>query len=230
MKCSYHPEADVIAYCGHCGRGVCVTCRREVQGVSYCEACLAARMHTSIPPPLTGGLGPQPGLALFLGFIPGVGAIYNGQILKAVIQVLFFGLLIGLSHRTREPLSVIFGLGAAAFYFYMVIDSYQTARRRQLGQPVEEWSGLGDQRLNAPAAAIVLIALGVLFLLDNLGVPVFEDAGRYWPLLLIIAGVFWLDRLLKRSRSLPAPSSTSAPKTPGADPQAKSPERGAKEL
>ena len=68
----------------------------------------------------------RPGLALALGFIPGVGAIYNGQFMKAIVQVLIFGSIIGLSDRMPGPMDAIFGMGAAAFYFYMVIDSYRT--------------------------------------------------------------------------------------------------------
>jgi len=30
---------------------------------------------------------PSPGIAMLLGFIPGVGAMYNGQFMKAVIHV-----------------------------------------------------------------------------------------------------------------------------------------------
>lgn len=227
MKCSTHSQNEAVAYCGHCGRALCPECRREVRGVSYCENCLAMRMQSSIPPPNPGGdLGPQPGLALFLGFIPGVGAIYNGQILKAIVEVLIFGSLIGLSDRTGGPFGVIFGLGAAAFYCYMVIDSYQTARRRQLGQPVDEWLGAGDGRLKAPGAAIVLIVLGVLFLLDNLGIHIFTDVGRFWPILLIAFGVFLLERKMRR----PAPPRSAPPAPETTAPGVRGPEGSAKEL
>ena len=36
------------------------------------------------------GHAPSPGLAAVLGFIPGVGAMYNGQFAKALIHVLVF--------------------------------------------------------------------------------------------------------------------------------------------
>jgi hypothetical protein len=195
MKCANHPEVDSVAYCGQCGRALCPECKREVRGIAYCENCLDARLHTTgFASGFGQNFGPQPGLALFLGFIPGVGAIYNGQILKAIIQVIFFGCLIALSERSETPFDTIFGLGAAAFYFYMVIDSYQTARRKQLGQPVSELMGVAELRMNAPVSAVVLIALGVLFLLDNMGVHIFRDIGRFWPLLLIALGVIMLQR------------------------------------
>jgi len=193
MKCANHPEVDSVAYCGLCGRALCAECKREVHGMLYCETCLANRMQT----PMFGAqAGPSPGVGLALGFIPGVGAIYNGQIIKAMIQVLIFGSLIALSDRVGGPMDTIFGLGAAAFYFYMVIDSYQTAKAKQLGQPTPEWFGLGNTKMNAPIGAALLIGLGVLFLLDNFGIPVFRHIGRYWPVLLIVIGVILLQRRL----------------------------------
>ncbi|MGH9772854.1 MAG: LiaF transmembrane domain-containing protein [Candidatus Acidiferrales bacterium] len=228
MRCSIHPETEATAYCGHCGRALCPACRRDVRGVSYCENCLAMRMQSSTIPPLSGGdLGPQPGLALFLGFIPGVGAIYNGQILKAIVEVLIFGCLIGLSDRSSGPFDTIFGLGAAAFYCFMVIDSYQTARRKQLGQPTDEWFGVGDAHVRAPTAAIVLIALGILFLLGNFGINVFADVGRFWPVLLIIFGVFLLERKMRRHGVSPHPG-PEMPPNPG--PGATGAGSGSKEL
>jgi len=193
MKCANHPEVDSAAYCGLCGRPLCDECKHEVHGMVYCESCLANRVQSPMYGPQT---GPSPGVGLALGFIPGVGAIYNGQIVKAMIQVLIFGSLIALSDRVGGPMDTIFGLGAAAFYFYMVIDSYQTAKAKQLGQPTPEWFGLGDTKVNAPVGAALLIGLGVLFLLDNFGIPVFRHIGRYWPVLLIVIGVILLQRRL----------------------------------
>jgi hypothetical protein len=199
MKCANHPLNDSVAYCAQCGRPLCETCRREVKGTSYCETCLAAKVHS---PTWSSagqhGTGPSPGAALALGFIPGVGAIYNGQIVKAMVQVLLFGSLIALANRVHGPFGTIFGMGAFAFYFYMVIDSYQTAKAKQTGQPVPEWLGASDLKMDAPLGAGLLIVLGLLFLLDNLGVPVFSQIGKFWPLLLIILGLALLQKRLAR--------------------------------
>jgi TM2 domain-containing membrane protein YozV len=206
MKCANHPEIDSVAFCGHCGRALCSECKHEVRGMIYCETCLAARLQTPGLPPLYGpGGGPSPGVALALGFIPGVGAIYNGQVMKAILQVLIFGSLIAMGDRVGGPLGTICGLGAAAFYFYMVIDSYQTAKRKTLGLPTEEWFGLGELRMNAPIGAALLIGLGVLFLLDNLGIRVFRELGRFWPVLLIVIGVILLQRRMARGAPPPGP-------------------------
>jgi Domain of unknown function (DUF5668) len=213
MKCAKHTETDSIAFCGHCGRALCGECKHDVRGMIYCEDCLATRLGTPGLPPIMGpNAGPSPGVALALGFIPGVGAIYNGQIVKAVVQVLLFGSLIALSDRVPGPMDAIFGMGAAAFYFYMVIDSYQTARARQFGQPVPEWFGLGDLKMNAPIGAAVLIGIGALFLLDNFGVPVFRHIGKFWPLLLIAMGVVLLRKRMGGGNAPPS----SGPEAPGA--------------
>jgi hypothetical protein len=179
----------------------------------YCESCLAARLQGPGLPPIYGvGGGPSPGVALALGFIPGVGAIYNGQVMKAMLQVLIFGSLIALGDRVGGPIGPIFGLGAAAFYFYMVIDSYQTAKAKQFGQPAPEWFGLGDMKMNAPIGAALLIGLGALFLLDNLGIPVFRHVGKFWPILLIVVGVIMLQRRMGGGN----PPPPSGPETPAA--------------
>lgn len=211
MKCANHAEADSVAFCGNCGRALCAQCKHEVKGMIYCEECLAARLRSvGAFPPLGGlGAGPSPGVALALGFIPGVGAIYNGQIVKAMIQVLLFGSLIALSDRVGGPLDVIFGLGGAAFYFYMVIDSYQTARAKQMAQPTPEWFGLGDLKMNAPIGAALLIGLGASFLLDNLGIHVFQHIGKFWPVMLIVVGIILLQRRMGGSGPAPPPASGS---------------------
>lgn len=209
MKCANHPEIDSVAFCAYCGRALCAECKKDVRGTAYCETCLASRLQGPALPPLMGsGAGPSPGVALALGFIPGVGAIYNGQVVKAIAQVLIFGSLIAIGDRAGGGVGPIFGLGAAAFYFYMVIDSYQTAKRRQLGQPTEEWFGLGDMKMNAPIGASLLIGLGALFLLDNLGIHVFRYLGKFWPVLLILIGLAMLQRRMGRgSPSGPEPPS-----------------------
>jgi TM2 domain-containing membrane protein YozV len=216
MKCATHPSIDAVAFCGMCGRALCPECKRDVSGMVYCETCLAARLQSPyIPPLITPGTGPSPGVALALGLIPGVGAIYNGQIVKAIIQVLIFASLISLGDKVGGPMESLFVMGAIAFYFYMVIDSYQTAKRRQLGQPVEEWLGLGDMKLNAPIGAALLIGLGALFLMDNLGVPVFRHMGKFWPVLLIVIGVLLLQRRMGGAQ----PPSEPKPPTPPTPPQ-----------
>ncbi len=202
MKCANHPLVDSVAYCGQCGKAICVECKRDVRGMVYCENCLAARVQSPSLSPIfgSGGSGPSPGLALGLGFIPGVGAAYNGQVVKGLLQVVIFISLWALAERFD-----VLGWAVAAFWIYIAIDSYQTARRKQLGLPTEEWFGLGEMKMNASLGAVLLIGLGVLFLLDNLGIPVFRHISRFWPVLLIVVGLILLQRRMGGGGRPPAP-------------------------
>jgi hypothetical protein len=137
----------------------------------------------------------ESGLALFLGFIPGVGAIYNGQYSKGLVHAVIFGVLISILNSSPSSLQVIFGILLPVWIFYMAFEAYHTARKRQAGEPVDEYSSiinLGGHPSNAPVAGVVLVVLGVLLLLDTLHIFDFEYLTRYWPVLLIAAGVYLL--------------------------------------
>jgi hypothetical protein len=75
----------------------------------------------------------------------------------------------------------------------MPFEAYHTAVRRQRGLAADEFSSLfpvhGSQ---FPVAPIVLIALGVIFLLNNLALLDLGRLLRYWPVLLIAMGAYML--------------------------------------
>jgi hypothetical protein len=145
MNCINHPDVAAAAYCQNCGKPLCTVCMRSVGGVIYCEPCLAARLAS---PPQGGGafsdanltgLHAHPVLAGLLGFIPGVGAMYNGQYIKALAHVLIFAVFVSLSDK-----SFVFGLLLAAWIFYQVFDAAQTAKARRDGLPLPNPFGLND--------------------------------------------------------------------------------------
>jgi Domain of unknown function (DUF5668) len=148
MNCNYHPEVPSSAFCQFCGKPLCKDCVRNVGGSVFCEACLTERLRGSglgapAAPIFTGT--PHPMLAALLGFIPGVGAMYNGQYAKAIAHVVIFAVLASLSDHT----SGFFGFLVAAWVFYQVFDAYQTAMARRDGLPLPNPFGLNDiaQRL-----------------------------------------------------------------------------------
>jgi TM2 domain-containing membrane protein YozV len=306
MNCANHPDLPVSAYCQNCGKPLCTQCVRPVAGVVYCEPCLAARLNPGSAFPGAGSaagagapnwtsvsagvpytaagvppIGASPKLAAFLGLIPGVGAMYNGQFVKAFAHVVIFVILIGVANHF-DPAGIL----VAAWIFYQVFDGYQTAAARRDGRPLPDPFGLNDlgQRLGMPAGsvppvaqpgwttqppppqafvadpppptppmpdpsspewaawtervatekamrdagfpvsggqyqpipqvppaayvggrpepigAIVLIAVGMLFLLSTLGVFRVDWIGRGWPVLIIVIGA---AMLFKRVRSTP---------------------------
>lgn len=194
MNCLKHPEVPAVAFCRTCGKALCQACQFPVGDTVVCEEHAPAAKVT--PPPLPGAAGASPGLAFVLGLIPGVGAVYNGQYAKAVIHVIIFGLLISLvSSEAVGDLEPLFGMLIAIWYFYMPFEAYHTARKRQLGQAVDEFSSLlplRPVRTSFPIGPLVLIGLGVLFLLNTLGWLRFHRIARYWPVILILLGVYML--------------------------------------
>jgi hypothetical protein len=140
----------------------------------------------------------SPALAGILGFIPGVGAVYNGQYAKGILHVMLFGLLVSIvaSDGTGDlrPMFVFLAILTA---IYMPIEAYRTARAMERGEPVEEFSGILSvfgRKAPSTTGGVVLIALGVVFLLNTLGYWRLGDLVRYWPVLLIALGVFMLYR------------------------------------
>src|SRR5579864_7672179 len=219
MNCANHPQNVASAYCRTCGKPLCSDCTRPVKGVIYCENCLADRVAGTTPSQTpyqqvmqqglglkvapSPGSGPHPAVAgVLAGFFPfGVGAVYNGQYAKGFAHLIIFLLLIvGASHSTSDTMGTIFGFGIAAFYFYQLIDAIRSARAIQEGKPAPDPLGLGTMfspgdrqsftRAGVPTGAVVLIGLGILFLLHNLGIW-FLEVDRIWPIFLIALGV-WL--------------------------------------
>ena len=190
MNCATHAEREATGFCRHCGKALCPECTREIRGAFYCESCVASMMGGSTA--TAASPGPNPGLALALGFIPGLGAVYNGEYIKALIHVLVFGGIIAiLSSDVPSGVSAFFAIALAAFCFYMPIDAYRVAKARRDGAPAP--AGLvGEGGGQKPVGAFVLIVLGILFLLANFGLLREEWFAKSWPVALIALGVYLL--------------------------------------
>jgi TM2 domain-containing membrane protein YozV len=146
----------------------------------------------------------HPLLAFILGFIPGVGALYNGQLVKGLIHAVVFGLLVTLTSNTHSGLEPLFGIMIAAWVFYMAFEAWHTAKKRRDGESVEEFSSLFDIRPTHgrfPAGAVLLIAVGFLLLLDTTDMIDMIQLDRYWPVGLIVLGLYMLYTRFSGDRS-----------------------------
>jgi Domain of unknown function (DUF5668) len=157
----------------------------------------ASPYGTSQPPPLpVGNTNVSPGLAFVLGMIPGVGAVYNGQYAKGLVHVVILGLIFSiLGNGAARGFEPMFGILIPCFWFYMCFEAYHTAKKRRDGEAVDEFSGLVRQHgrpSRFPAAPVLLIAFGLLFLLDNLEILKIGRLLRYWPAVLIVLGLYLL--------------------------------------
>lgn len=207
------PEPKVVGYCRACGKALNEITVRNSHGTIYCQEHIPMQQQT-VPPipgpvpeppyasPYTAAVPPpvvnhdaSPGVAFVLGLIPGVGAIYNGQYAKGLVHVIIIGLTISiLSNDAARGFEPLVALLLAGFWAYMAFEAYHTARRRQQGLVVDEFSSLfpsrGSNRF--PVAPILLIVLGIVFLLNNLDFLQVERMIRFWPVLLIVLGVYML--------------------------------------
>jgi TM2 domain-containing membrane protein YozV len=222
MNCATHPETPAAAYCRTCGKALCMDCRRQWQGVIFCDGCVGAQQAAPLPRPVDPD-APSPGLAFFLGLIPGVGAIYNGQYGKGILHVVILGLLISIvNSNAAGDLEVLFGLMIPAWILYMALEAYHTAKRRLAGLPVDEFSSLfpaGPQPGRVPLGPLALILLGTVFLLHTLGALELRSVLRFWPVLLIAAGAYWLY-VRTLGRAAPSPEGASGSQEPPPDSQA----------
>ncbi len=211
MNCAVHADTEASGYCRNCGKAMCAACSHRVRDVLYCEDCLA--QHVGLPPAPSPSAAPDPPanpgpyiptatpqlrqgnspvLAFLLGFIPGLGAIYNGEYNKAILHVVVFGaIILGIASDLGESLQGLLIFALVISPFYMAIDAMRTAKAKSTGQPLadpfENWSG---QR---PLGPIILIGIGALFLLNNFGFfEFFRVRQIFVPLLLIGIGFFML--------------------------------------
>ncbi len=217
MNCYLHPDTPAVAFCRSCGRSLCAVCQRPAEGTVFCQDHAPVAAYP--PPPgadpaaAAGAANPyfqpapaasvsaaspvrtSPGLAFILGFIPGVGAIYNAQYLKGLVHALVFGLLVTMVDNSAGSMQPLIGILLAAFSFYMPFEAYHTAKKRELGLAPDEWSSILPQDRHfgrAPVGPIVLIAIGVLYLLNSLNLVDFQQIARFWPVLLILVGAYML--------------------------------------
>jgi hypothetical protein len=200
MNCAVHTDVEATGYCRQCGKALCPACTRDVRGALYCESCLAGIVTAPAPAPSGGAAhAGHPGTALALGFIPGLGAVYNGEYIKALIHVVIFGgIIAALNTDLPGSYDAFLGIALGCFYFYMPIEAYRVAKARQMGAPQPPDLVEGSNR--KPLGAIILIGLGLLFLLVNFGLLQKEWIIRAWPAGLIVLGVWVLmDRIRRTS-------------------------------
>jgi TM2 domain-containing membrane protein YozV len=279
MSTTPNPTESTAGYCQNCGKPMTASELRTVGGMVYCEPCLAQRLGVPIagqpvPPSAAYPGAPyvpvrrSPVLAAVLGFIPGVGAMYNGQVAKGLVHVMIFVALIGAADHFGP-----FGILIAGWVFYQVFDAYQTAEALSRGMAPPDYLGLNQiaSRLGLtqqpppqpappveypvppaapyasgpippapgfvapgfvppaaplgyvpppdpgftpglsdepvqhqfPIGAVVLIALGVLFMLGTAGVMSMHWMHHGWPILLIVLGVAIVLRNNSRFRGGP---------------------------
>jgi hypothetical protein len=148
-------------------------------------------------------------LAALLALIPGLGAVYNRQNLKAAVH--FLG-VVGSFQLTRvDALSGLFAASGLVFYLYSIIDAWRTAQSIALGESATK----NEQRFKrslvkaAPFVGAVLILTGILAVVQLINPFSISTLARLLPVALILLGGYLLTRYFRRTGD-----ETSSPQDP----------------
>ena len=199
MYCAYHPTSAARVQCASCARSLCVACDHRIKGYPYCQDCIVLGIES-----LSGSYQKRSNskskarLAALCALLPGMGAVYNRQNIKAVVH---FITIVGLfSLSDLHMVEGFFVLSGMAFYFYSIMDAYRTARLVAEGESAEADEERFKRSLTkrAPVIGMVLIVTGILFVAQSmLGFSL--TFSRLLPVGLIILGGYLLTRYFKRS-------------------------------
>jgi hypothetical protein len=155
------------------------------------------------PPPLPPAspyvrLPKSPGLAAFLSLFPGLGQVYNGHIARAFA---FFFAFVGSIYLTSTGHEFPFAFVIPFVYLYNIIDAWKGAtgiNQRFLGGRSEPEEG---RDVESPVWGATLALFGVLILLNNLGWLDLERLARWWPLLLIAVGSWFVYESVQKKKA-----------------------------
>lgn len=173
MNCAYHIQNAAVVNCNGCSRPLCAGCDHRIKGFPYCEDCIVegvAILRSSDRNRFTTEQRKKtyPIVALFLSWVcPGLGAGYNGQMVKALVH---FGLVAGLFQMAVSSKMAIFIIGfLAMWWFFIPLDAYRSAKLIRAGIRPEEAEDMILERLagNAKVTGVILVGLGALFFVNN---------------------------------------------------------------
>jgi len=192
--------------CAGCNKPLADAQRVEHGGKCYCQECVGKALKNAAAEGAEGYRDPM--LAAVLSFLPGLGQMYNRQLVRGAAIMALFLLVAGVA----GPLAIV-------IWAWNVFDAYWGAKRiNQSGltdlPPIEElrldpfpainWKRFEEIRLEtsiAPAWGVLLIILGILFLLNNFDV-VSLTWDNTWPMALLGTGVWLLISFCLSRRAL----------------------------
>ena len=199
MNCAYHTMNRAVVRCSRCARSLCPACDHRIRGFPYCQECIVAGVELLQQQAARAGAAPpvvrrktSPIVALLLSFlVPGLGAAYNGQTSKALVHFTIFASFFQMATVTDGV--AFFVLGVVGTWLFSAVDACRTAQLIHAGLAPDAESDAIARRLygNPLAWAVLLIALGTIFLLHTLfGVrlPVRE----FLPVILVLLGAYML--------------------------------------
>lgn len=173
MNCAYHSHNVAVVSCNGCGRPLCPACDHRVKGFPFCQDCIVQgvdflRQHNQAAFVPLVKKHTSPFIATLLSLIcPGLGAAYNGQMVKALV---YFAVFVGLFQMAVLTGGIpIFVLGFIGMWLFAALDSWRTAQLIRSGVTPDGAEDILVRRLsgNPKLWGGVLTGLGVLFFLQT---------------------------------------------------------------
>lgn len=205
MNCAYHSQNVAVVQCNGCGKALCPACDHRIKGFPYCQDCivqgvdLLRQQNQSDYVPFV-RKRTSPIIATLLSFIvPGLGAAYNGQTVKALV---YFAVFVGLFQMAvLTGGTPLFVLGFIGMWFFAALDAWRTAQMIRSGLTPDIAEDIFVKRFtgNPKLWGIVLAVLGGAFVLQGV-LPIRGLMRGLVPALLIGLGIYILRDYIFRSK------------------------------
>lgn len=217
MFCAYHPTNAATAQCAGCNRPLCAACDHRIKAQPYCEDCIvrgvdvlrrpaapvvapnAVYVPNAVP-------APGSGKATLLALVPGLGAVYNRQNLKALVH--FLG-TVGLMELGAATDLAVFGFGGVVFFLYTMIDANRSAKAIAAGMDPRD----DERRLKWMFAryrltwGVIVMAAGLLAVLNAaLRERFHEHSAQVWGAILFAGGLFMVAAYFRSLRTVQEPN------------------------
>ncbi|MBV8781763.1 MAG: hypothetical protein JO353_10235, partial [Phycisphaerae bacterium] len=137
----------------------------------------------------------------------GLGAVYNGEYTKAIIQLAIWGGLFAAGMSNIGNLVPLAWIAFGLFPVYLAVESYRVALAKRRGTYVPGGAVMGGSEAGVdgaradsarkPLGAVILIGLGAVALLGNFGLLRGDWIDKGWPVVLIVIGAWMLQRRAK---------------------------------
>lgn len=207
MNCAYHGQNAAVVNCNGCGKPLCPACDHRIKGFPYCQDCIVSGVQllrsysqSSYIPLVKKQTSPF--IAMLLSLVcPGLGAAYNGQMIKALV---YFAVFVGLFQMALlSKGTAIFVLGFLGMWLYAALDSWRTAQMIRAGLTPDGAEDILVRRFsgNPKLWGGILTVLGASFFLKVFfNIHIFTRG--VLPVLLIGLGVYLLrGYVFKRRRA-----------------------------
>jgi hypothetical protein len=204
MNCAYHSQNAAVVSCNGCGRPLCPTCDHRVKGFPFCQDCIVLgvdflRQHNQASNVPLARKKTSPVIAVLLSlFCPGLGAAYNGQMLKALVYFAIFVGLFQMGILTKMPMFI---LGSLGMWGFAAFDAGRTAQMIRNGITAENAEDILSRRTSGSAKiwGVGLAILGGSLLMGSLFPLGFLFRGIL-PIGLIALGLYILSKYIFRNR------------------------------